>query len=93
MCNRCLDEQFADIPDRAIFDEIVDLLMFLLDFKGGQNKTVGILLTSLETFKETNVDFIVKYLGGSFGFLSIFHLYLYSEMKIPFALFLKSYFT
>ena len=51
MCNRCLAEQFADIPDRSIFDEIVDLLMFLLDFKGGQNKAIGILLTSLETFK------------------------------------------
>ena len=55
MCNRCLAQDHTTIPDRDIFNEIVDLLMFLTDLKGSHGKVVGVLLTSLHSFKETNV--------------------------------------
>lgn len=92
MCNRCLADQSRSIPDKDIFNEIVDLLMFLIDLKGSSSKVIGALVTSLDSFKETNVHFMVRYLGGSYGFLSIFQLYLSSDLRLPFALFMKSYF-
>ena len=55
MCNRCLAQDHAAIPDRDIFNEIVDLLMFLTDLKGSHSRVVGVLLTSLHSFKETKV--------------------------------------
>ena len=36
------------------------------------------------------MEFIVKYIGGSVGFLNIFQLYLGSNMKLPFAIFFKN---
>jgi hypothetical protein len=93
MCNRCLAQDHAAIPDRDIFNEIVDLLMFLTDLKGSHGKVVGVLLTSLHSFKETNVQLMVKYLGGTMGFLSNFQLFLSTEVRLPFAIFMKRYFV
>jgi hypothetical protein len=92
MCNRCLAEEHSPIPDREIFNEIVDLLMFLTDLKGSQGRVVAVLLASLDSFKETNVDLMVKYLGGTVGFLSNFQLFLSTEVRLPFAVFMKRYF-
>lgn len=92
MCNRCLAEDHAVIPDRDIFNEAVDLLMFLTDLKGSHGRVAATLLTSLDKFKEINVDLMVKYLGGTMGFLSNFQLFLSTDVRMPFAVFMKRYF-
>lgn len=92
MCNRCLAEDHAVIPDRDIFNEVVDLLMFLTDLKGSHGRVAATLLNSLDKFKEINVDLMVKYLGGTVGFLSNFQLFLSTDVRTPFAVFMKRYF-
>jgi hypothetical protein len=38
------------------------------------------------------VELMVKYLGGSYGFLSNFQLFLSTDVRLPFAAFMKRYF-
>lgn len=68
----------------------MDIFIFLVELKGSPNRKISTMLASLEILKNLNTDFVVKYIGGSMGFLNIFQLYLSSNLKLPFILFFKN---
>ncbi|CAM6006168.1 unnamed protein product [Sphagnum balticum] len=95
IANRCLvrkSEGVSGEVQRQIYGEVVELMVFLLEpHPGSESKRIQVLSTALECLQQLDLTFMGEFLGGSYGFLSIFQMFLGSPLKIPFALFLRGY--